>query len=309
MSSYKTALDIVQSTEDSVPMLVDDLLPQKGLAAIAGESDSGKSTWLRQLGLSVSIGEETFLGRTLNTVHNRVLYVSTEDAIENIGPGLKVQVEILSDLEDEALSNYYFLDDLSEFQNTIRELSEDQRFDLIIIDCFSDFIKKDMNSATEVRNTLSYLNRISNKLDCLILVLHHVRKSAIDNQSASKSDILGSTGFEGKMRAVLMLINGMNEYQKRLRIVKANYLDPAVKQRDLVLKFQNRVFELIGDSQVQNIDPVAERNDKAIEIIESFLPRIEQGEMIKDLFDEAKKQGYPFGKSKFYEQIKEMSDN
>ena len=309
MSSYKNALDIVQSTEDSVPMLVENLLPKKGLAAIAGESDSGKSTWLRQLGLSVSIDEEEFLGRKLNSVHNRVLYVSTEDAIENIGPGLKVQVEVLSDLEEEALKNYYFLDDLSEFQNTISELTDDQSFDLIIIDCFSDFIKRDMNSATEVRNTLSKLNRISNKLECLILVLHHVRKSAIDNRSASKSDILGSTGFEGKMRAVLMLINGVDEYQKRLRIVKANYLEPAVKKRDLVLKFQNRVFELIGDAQVQNIDPVAERSDKAIEIIENILPRIEQGELIKDVFDEAKKQGYPFGKSKFYEQVKEMKDS
>jgi len=309
MGKYKTALEIVQNADDEVPMIVENLLPKKGLAAIAGESDSGKSTFLRQLGLSIALDMDKFLGRKLNTKHNRVLYVSTEDALENLGPGLKVQVETLSNKEDEALKNYYFLDDLTEFGNTIAELTKSEKLDLIIIDCFSDFIKRDMNSANEVRNVLNKLNLISRKNDCLIMVLHHVRKSANNSQSASKSDLLGSTGFEGKMRSVLMLLNGVNNEQKKLRIVKANYLSPKIKEKDIILSFKNRLFGLIGSAEIQNSDPVAERNDKAIGIVEDLIPQLEQGAMVKDLFITAKELEYPFGKSKFYEQIKELSES
>ena len=59
--------------------LVDKLVPRGTLCALVGESDTGKSSLLRQLALSLAYGDNDFLGFKIKGSCNNVLYVSTED--------------------------------------------------------------------------------------------------------------------------------------------------------------------------------------------------------------------------------------
>src|SRR5688572_9617791 len=49
-----------------IPCLVEPFLQQVGLACLAGSSDTGKSSLLRQLAISVVTGEKEFLGFPIN---------------------------------------------------------------------------------------------------------------------------------------------------------------------------------------------------------------------------------------------------
>ena len=63
----------------NVEYLVEDLIPKGTLCALVGESDTGKSSLLRQLAVSIAYGDKEFLGFKLNDSCRNVVYVSTED--------------------------------------------------------------------------------------------------------------------------------------------------------------------------------------------------------------------------------------
>jgi RecA-family ATPase len=87
-----TAGELVARPSTEVAKLVDPLLPAQGVVVLAGASDTGKSAFLRQLGLAVGMGDATFLGLPLNTRHRSAICVSTEDGDEAVGPMLKMQL-------------------------------------------------------------------------------------------------------------------------------------------------------------------------------------------------------------------------
>ena len=71
--------EIKNKDYDSIEFLVDKLIPQGTLCALVGESDTGKSSLLRQLALYLVYGDSDFLGFKLKESCRNVIYVSTED--------------------------------------------------------------------------------------------------------------------------------------------------------------------------------------------------------------------------------------
>ena len=76
---FKTADSIYNLKHKKGQFLVDKLIPKGALSALVGESDTGKSSFLRQLALSVVYGDSDFLGFKIDGSCRNVLYVSTED--------------------------------------------------------------------------------------------------------------------------------------------------------------------------------------------------------------------------------------
>ena len=72
--------DVIKNRDfKEIEYVVDKLIPRGSLCALAGESDTGKSSLLRQLAVSLAYGDEDFIGFKLNGTCRNVLYVSTED--------------------------------------------------------------------------------------------------------------------------------------------------------------------------------------------------------------------------------------
>ena len=69
--------------------LVDKLIPKASLTGFVGESDAGKSSFLRQLAVAMVYGDDEFLGFKINGGCNNVLYVSSEDGIVGTSEWLK----------------------------------------------------------------------------------------------------------------------------------------------------------------------------------------------------------------------------
>ena len=78
-SLFKTADSIYNLKHKKGQFLVDKLIPKGALSALVGESDTGKSSFLRQLALSVVYGDSDFLGFKIDGSCRNVLYLSTED--------------------------------------------------------------------------------------------------------------------------------------------------------------------------------------------------------------------------------------
>ena len=70
--------ELLQMDIDTIPMLFVDLIPQSGLVAEVGASDTGKSMLYRQMAISIVKGTD-FLGFKYSGRYRSVVFVATED--------------------------------------------------------------------------------------------------------------------------------------------------------------------------------------------------------------------------------------
>src|SRR5690554_4562674 len=71
-------LELLSDSLEEIPKLVEPIFHRVGLAALIGSSDTGKSSLLRELCVSVVTGRK-FLNWEVKPLHKRAYYVSTED--------------------------------------------------------------------------------------------------------------------------------------------------------------------------------------------------------------------------------------
>lgn len=234
-----TGEDLLLRKIESIPCLIDPILQRIGVSCLAGSSDTGKSTILRQLAIAVALGSSRFLGWVLNTVHQSAIYVSTEDDVTATSFLLNKQAQRI---EPERLKNLRFIFD---GENLIAELDTAltaQPADLVVIDCFADAFGQDLKDTQKIRHYLSKCQSLAEKYQCLFLFLHHTGKRT-ENFEPSKNNLLSGQGFEAKMRLVIELRADPTRADLRhLCIVKGNYLAAEHKKESYCLTFDADSF-------------------------------------------------------------------
>jgi len=239
---FITALDLLKQDNDEIPCLLEGLIATVGIGAVVGSSDTGKSSFLRQLATAVATKQADFLGWKINAVYHRSIYVSSEDDERAVSFLLKKQAKGKR-VPDELYSNLRFVFDTDNLLETLEGLLQDSPVDLIVIDAFSDLFAGQMNANNEVRTFLNKYSQLAQKYQCLILFLHHTGKRT-EQLEPSKNNVIGSQGFEAKMRILIELRQDfMEKNYRHLCIVKGNYIPKEMKSESFVLWFnENMVF-------------------------------------------------------------------
>lgn len=75
----KSVLELLNEPDTPQPYLIDGLFPRGEYIGVTGKSGVNKSTFCRQLGLSIVTRQTSFCGFPLQPKHARVLYVYSED--------------------------------------------------------------------------------------------------------------------------------------------------------------------------------------------------------------------------------------
>jgi len=255
-SFVKTGRSLLENDITEIPMLWGHLLQKYGIAVLGGSSDTGKSSLLRQLSAAIVNKETDFLNFPLNLTHNSVILISSEDDEDTMSSIIKR--EYLEKYSNENYDNLRFIFDTSDIFNKLIVELERQPADCVIIDALGDFITGEMNSANNVRAFYNLFNTIAKSYKCLIVFLHHTRKSSSDI-TPSKYDLLGSQGLEAKPRSVLMLsIDEKDDNIRYLTLVKGNYTATGHKKNAIVLKANDKfVFEFseIVENIVDRVKP------------------------------------------------------
>ena len=254
--------DIFSKPKPRTHWLVDKRIPYGSLSALVGESGTGKSTFLSQLAISIIKRDRTFLGYNLSTRSKKVLYVSTEDGLAFTHERLSKQLGYSEDMfssdgilinQDPYLSNIWFLFDNKDVIDSITQLLETESIDLVMVDAYSDVFEEDMNHANKVRQFLTEYGKLADQYGCAILFMHHYGKG---DRTKAKHKILGSAGFEQKMRSILSL--DRKDDQSFLKTVKNNYLShDEGNSADHLLLGDDLLFTKIG-----SFDSGAERAPK-----------------------------------------------
>ena len=236
--------------------LLEGVFEKTGLACIAGSTDTGKSMFLRDFAIAISQEDEEFIGFKLNTTHNRVLFVSTEDSMSKTAELLRIQTE---GLIDESLSRIRFIFNPDNTIEAVKDALETEKVDLVIIDCFGDSFMGDAINSTEIRIYLIKWQKIAEQYGCLVLFLHHLVKRG-ESGAPSKHNLHGGQGFQAKMRTVVELRTDMHNKDKRhFCIVKGNYLKAEQKDRSFVLYFDPENLRFTSKGEREEYDNLYEK--------------------------------------------------
>lgn len=265
-----SATELLNRKVKTMPCLVEPIFPKVGVAALAGSSDTGKSSFLRHLASSIALGKSDFLGWSIKAEHNKVIYVSTED--DDIATSFQLsKFNMFRQLDSELYSGLKYVFDTDNILTTLSDILENENHDLIIIDAFTDLYGKSMNDSNQVRTFLNEYSQLAHKHKCLIVFLHHTGKGT-EERPPSKNNLLGSQGFEAKMRLVIELrTDPLEQSLKHMCIVKGNYLPKEMKNESFVLRFEEDLsFTNTSErTNFQNLTQItANSNNKTDEILQ-----------------------------------------
>lgn len=148
-----------------------------------------------------------------------------------------------------------------------------------------------MNNSNEVRQFLNQYIELANEFRTTVVFLHHTKKSTAGFKP-NKNNILGSQGFEAKMRSVMMLTKDTNDTSLRhLCVVKNNYIGEEEKSKSYVLRFNNQLsFEYTGE-RVKLDELVAE------EWLEDAKLLKEEGKTLREIVSILQSKGHKVSKS------------
>jgi RecA-family ATPase len=303
---YVITADKLMSNEiTEIPMLVGPIFQKIGIVGFVGSSDTGKSCFLRQLSIEIVAGSKEFIGFPINSTHQSVIYVSTEDDYYSLSALLKKQN--ISGVHNDKLMNLrIILDTHMIFAKLTAELKRAPA-DLIIIDAFSDIFTGDLNMSTIVRGFLDKYHQLALKFECLIIFLHHTGKRT-ELLHPSKNNVVGTQGFEAKMRSVVELRKDPNENVFRhLCITKGNYIPDEAKEKSFKLEFENLLFKNTGESA--EFEKLARNSEKEIKLKETAKKRaIElrtiEGKNFDEIFETMSKEYFPYKRATYARWLK-----
>jgi AAA domain len=263
-----TGEDLFKLNANCIPTLIYPIVPKRGLWALVGSSDTGKSMILRQLVISV-VKQRPFLGWDIVGKHWKAIYIATED--DNISTSHLLRKQAL---DVDGLQNLRFHFETENIPEYLEEQLTKEPADLIIADCWADLFGQNLNDSALIRQTLNIYRAIANKHNCSICFLHHTGKRT-EKLEPSKNNILSGQGFEAKMRLVIELrTDTKDENTKHLCVVKGNYLGKEYKNSSYVLKFDPDNFLFTNSGERVAFDQLVAPTD-----VEKRRKRCEPGEI------------------------------
>lgn len=303
---------------EELPKLLDPIFPKVGVVSLVGSSDTGKSTFLRQLALSIAFNLDSFLGYKLDANTQNVIYISTEDDPASTSVSLKKQIKGMfgdNNVPIKDLNHIKFVFDIDTSEdsnkNIFKILENDLAVvgaDLVIIDAFTDIFSGDLNSSTKVREFLNWFSNFSKNNNCLVLFLHHTGKRT-DKFTASKDNVLGSQAFEAKMRVLVELKHYPNDDSKRtLTITKGNYISSQIKKYSKVLKFDEEKLLFFNEGQIlsSSIATLGKTYSRKEEVLPIIRKLYSEKKSVREIESTLKSKGHTIGKSTVSNYINEI---
>lgn len=290
---------LMDNVPDTFPFLWGEHLLQKGLAGIIAETDSGKTTLALELCLAIAKGESTFLSIPLNPRRRAALFVSTEDDLDLLGIRMKRFQSTQSLIVNKTPIAFDLMSGSSERTiQSIKDALPEHGVDLIVVDAFGDLLMDDPNNAAQVRQILTAYQSLAAELDCVILFIHHVRKTA--GAVPSKADALGSTAFQAKLRTLVGVSMNLDR-SIEIKLLKGNYSSADAK--DLIITVNNDAHGIRYLNMISARERRASNHQAQLDVLAEVLQRLGADHPKAMILKEARRFGYNRGRSSFYNDL------
>lgn len=199
------SLDVMMGEPDVLaPYLWGNVFPKGEYVGVVGKSGVNKSTFCRQLCISIATNQQEFLGIKLTPYYGRTLYCYSEENENWIRKYMRMQLRGLR-YDPAALKNMDVID-MNKFDTGADFITYFQKrlsmktYDLIVLDSYSDFIVKfdaklnDNDSIRKMKKQIEFLKQGG----CSVLFNHHT-----SDKANGMGTFLGANAFRQIARAQL----------------------------------------------------------------------------------------------------------
>jgi len=194
---FHSLKEVLNAPEESVPYVVDQLLPSSGLSVLAGKPKAGKTTLVRQLAVAVAQGKP-FLERP--TEKGAVLYFALEEKLQEVKTHFH---QLGAQPEDPIMITHGAVIKGAAVDRLEASLRATENVQLVIIDPLFRFIGvKDSNEYIPVSNALEKLLMAAREHGTHIVMVHHMKKKQADD---AMDEILGSTAIAAAVDTIMSL--------------------------------------------------------------------------------------------------------
>ena len=185
--------DLLAEEDEAEPWLVDHLLTQGGLSLLNGKPGAGKTTFARDMALSVAQGKR-WLGRDVAQGH--VLFLALEEQKRQVKHHMQMMGATAKDEITFCIQPMHD-DPMAVLARLIAQLTPT----LIIIDPIARFLHcKDFNDYAQMSAAIDPLIDLAHKTGAHVCLIHHARKG-----EAGIDSYLGSTALSGSVDTSLLL--------------------------------------------------------------------------------------------------------
>jgi len=205
---YKDSeLDDLKNTK--IEWLVENWIAKGDICCVAGKSSSYKSTFTMYIAYCI-VNNIPFLNK-YNVNKSKVLYLNEENSnatlysiINRIKKGLNIENQKSDSLFCSIIQNMSL--DNEKIIAAIIKYVKDNNIEVIVLDSIRRFFSANENDATEVNRVFSILKKIRSETNTTIILLHHLKKPAMNNYNVDIRDMLrGSSDFVNSFDSILGL--------------------------------------------------------------------------------------------------------
>ena len=185
--------DLLAEEDEPEPWLVDHLLTRGGLSLVNGKPGAGKTTFARDMALSVAQGKR-WLGR--DVAQGGTLYLALEEQKRQV----KHHMQLMGATAEDEIT-FYIQPMHDNPMATLASLIAQLTPTLVVIDPVARFLHcKDFNDYAQVSAALDPLIDLAHKAGTHVCLIHHARKG-----EAGIDSYLGSTALSGSVDTNLLL--------------------------------------------------------------------------------------------------------
>lgn len=255
--------------------LIEPLLPMKGVALVSALPSAGKTRLALSIAASILKQNTLLWNKYLPEKHGSVYIIDQENPTEYLKDNMRhYGVTEADNLYIAHFENLNINKDYTKIRDSIL-FTHEKMPTLVIFDSLIRMHTADENSAKEMNPIMQAFRNLSNDLDCLLLILHHDRKSGGNSLEKTR----GSTDITAGVDVILSL-SRIGDEVKLTPTIKRGKPAHSIKLQDDGIGFR------VIDSR-----PV--RTNK--EIISNILEGVElSAQKIKEA---VKAQGYTIGKN------------
>lgn len=262
-------VDKICGEETKTEFLIENFLPAKSIAVMAGDSTIGKSPLICQLALCVSAGIP-FLG--MKTNQGRVLYLDLENSLLDC-KGMRDALAAFLDLLEVPEGDFLLVPEpggIPQLEEQIKKL----RPCVIVIDSLRAFAPEATEKNTTAGAWLKEIRKLARKYGCAFVIVHHLRKP-FENSSGTSLD------EEIRVKDWLLEMEGprafVNQTDIRIAVAEGNGNPAALRMKwsrrvrgDSPLLLLERVFkdgEAVGYRSLTGRDFLNPEQKRAIDIL------------------------------------------
>lgn len=200
-----TMKELVELEVDPDQWIVPLMIPKNGKTFVYGDGGTGKTTMMLDLCVAVAApARELHLGLFPVKHHGPVLVVTVEGSIAAIRRRLIGQLRSRGLRPDEVDLHFchdaFLLDDLDEAREFEENVERIQPV-LTLIDPLDSFFQGDENSARDTKRFRRNANKIIDRFNTSLVIIHHQTKGSSDN----KPTLRGSSALRGWADVVIHL--------------------------------------------------------------------------------------------------------